>query len=227
LIHRLSGLAARLAGGLWAATLSLLAATWRVRCSRLEEIDGRLARGEPFILGFWHGEYFPLFPLLAGRRAVIFASRSFRGAVIAEVCRRFGYRCVTIAERGAEAHAALRTSLAGASACGIAVDGPRGPYHRVKRGVPRLAAALGWPIVPAAVAVRGSLVLRRWDRRVVPLPGAVVALAAGEPLRVPPALTAGEEEQWAARLRDRLEALAPSAAALAAGPCALRPQASG
>ena len=206
---------ARLAGALAAAALRLLAATWRVRISRLEEIDGRLARGEPFILGFWHGEYFPLLPLLAGRRAVIFASRSFRGRVIAEVCRRLGNQCVTIAERGPEAHAAMRGALAGAAACGIAVDGPLGPYHQVKRGVPRLAAALGWPMVPAAVAVRGKLVLRRWDHRIVPLPGATVAVAVGEPLRLPPALTYAEEERWSARLGDRLEALAPSAAALA------------
>jgi lysophospholipid acyltransferase (LPLAT)-like uncharacterized protein len=59
----------------------------------------------------------------------------------------------------------------------IAVDGPRGPARRVRPGALWLARLSGCPIVPAATAARPAVLVPRWDRHVVPLPGARVAFA--------------------------------------------------
>ena len=67
----------------------------------------------------------------------------------------------------------------------IAVDGPHGPPLRVRPGALWLARLTGRPVIPTGVAAWPSLRWPKWDRHVVPLPGARCALVAGEPLWVP------------------------------------------
>lgn len=202
---------ARLLGWLLATALRLQALTWRKRTAGLERIDALLAARRGFIAVFWHGKYLPLFALLRGRvpGARIFTSRSFRGAVIAEVSRRFGYRAVAIPARGGTASLALmREALAGAPAGAIAVDGPLGPYHAVKRGAIELASELGLALLPVAVAARRKrIATARWDRMEFPRLFSRVHLAAGEPIAVPPGLDEAGVERWSARVHDALEAL--------------------
>ena len=66
----------------------------------------------------------------------------------------------------------------------IAVDGPHGPAGRVRPGAVWLARLTGCPIVPAAFAARPAIRAPRWDRQVVPLPGARIAAVFGSPILV-------------------------------------------
>ena len=175
----------------------------------LQPLNEMLADGRPVLVAFWHGKYVPLFSLLRGRPAGVFTSCSFRGEVEGEICRRFGYRCVQVPDQGWEHPLnVMRRALAAESAWGLAVDGPRGPYHRVKRGVFKLASELGYAIVPASVVSRQKRVLaHRWDRMELPRFFADVYLMLGEPLEVPSGLAPDELRVWASRLRERLEDL--------------------
>jgi len=206
-----SSLRARLLGWLWATALRLQALTWRKRLTGLEHIDAMLAARRGFIAVFWHGKYVPLFALLRGRApgARIFTSRSFRGAVIGEVSRRFGFRAVEIPDRGGDVSLALmREALAGAPAGAVAVDGPLGPYHSVKRGAIELASELGFALLPISVAARRKRVAAaRWDRMEFPRPFSAVHLEAGEPIAVPPGLDEAGVEDWSRRVRDALDAI--------------------
>lgn len=203
---RRRGVRARLVALAIAAGLRLSFVTWRKRTLGLDRLDRMLAAHEPLIAAFWHGRIAALFPWLAGRQAVIFTSVSRRGDVIAEACQRFGYECVQIPDHGrTHSLAIMKETLARQPVCGVAVDGPLGPYHSVKHGAVELASELGFRIVPISVdADRKWVAKRRWDRHEIPLPFARVVLVAGEPLTVPPRLDADGVVRWSERLRAAL-----------------------
>jgi lysophospholipid acyltransferase (LPLAT)-like uncharacterized protein len=180
--------AAALLAALGAALLRLLGATWRVDRAGLARLDALAATGKPVVVAFWHEKYLPLFILTEGRRGLVLTSRSFRGEVIAAICRRFGH-CAQFAATGeADATLALLANrlAAGPGLVGLAVDGPLGPRRRARDGAPRLAARLGAPLLPIGFDARPSLRLRRrWDRMELPLPFARITLRTGEPLPPP------------------------------------------
>lgn len=90
----------------------------------------------------------------------------------------------------------------------LAMDGPLGPYHEVKPGTVRLASQLQFLIVPVSVVSDPKCVLAgRWDQRELPHPLATVALAVGEPIRIPMGLDQKGLLEWSTFIRTRLEAV--------------------
>jgi lysophospholipid acyltransferase (LPLAT)-like uncharacterized protein len=80
-------------------------------------------------------------------------------------------------------------ALAEARAGAVAVDGPLGPFHRVKSGVIRIASALGFELLPGSVDSRRKMVCyKRWDRMEIPMLFTRVCLVIGEPIQVPSGL---------------------------------------
>ena len=205
--HMRESLWASLAGSVWALLLWLNGLTWRKRCIGMEELDSGVARGERALLCFWHGKYLPLLFLLRARRGGVFTSLSFRGGVIASLCRRFGYDCVKIpeVERGRTSEA-LREAMERYRLCGIAIDGPLGPYHVVKRRPIRLAASFGFVVLPVSVASGCKLILRsRWDRMEVPYPFARVCLVLGKAIRLTAPLRSREAAAMTREIRKALD----------------------
>ena len=205
--HSRAGLRARIVGCFYALLLRARGATWRKQTAGLERIDRRLASGERILFAFWHGKYVPLVVLLRGRRACVVTSRSFRGDVIAEICRWFGYESMQIPDHGGEHSLDLmRQALGDRQAAAIAVDGPLGPYHVVKRGAVQLASELGFALVPVSAAARAKRILAdRWDRMEIPGLFSRVSVAIGDPIYVPSRLTAEEVQRFAQELHDALE----------------------
>jgi lysophospholipid acyltransferase (LPLAT)-like uncharacterized protein len=212
-------LRARALGWCGATLLHLQRATWRARVEGLAEVDGVLAGGEPVLLVFWHGKYLPLFPLLEGRRACVFTTRSFRGQVISEIGRHFGFEGVQLSDVGeARSFVQMRRALASRRAGAIAIDGPLGPYHVVKPGVIELASRSGCVLMPASSASRRTWVQRRrWDRMERPLPFTRVALVMGPALHVPRDLSQREVAGWQAHVHGALEAAERTAREIVGG----------
>ncbi len=73
----------------------------------------------------------------------------------------------------------MKAALGGGQDVLIAVDGPSGPRHRVAPGAIWLARASGAEMRPVGAATSISLRLPRWDRLIVPLPGARTVVAIG------------------------------------------------
>jgi len=196
-------------GWLWAALLRLQALTWRKRVVGLERFAALRAAGHRVVVLFWHGKYVPLFALVRVPGACIFTSRSFRGDVISEICRRFGLHAVEIPDHGGdESLDLMRSGLADAEVAAIAVDGPMGPYHSVKRGAIELASELGCVLLPISLASRSKrIATTRWDRREVPRLFTTVHVEAGEAIMVPQDLDEEGIKAWSERVRDALEAL--------------------
>ena len=209
----------RLLAAFWAAAFRLQLATWRLHSDGLDDLDRRLAGGQGAFIVFWHGKYLPLFAILRGRKACVFTSLSDRGDVIADLCRRFGYRAIQIPDRGREKSLdIMRRALSAERLAATAVDGPLGPFHVVKRGAIQLASELGWSLVPISVAARSRwLAEKRWDRMELPLPFTRIHLVVGEPMAVPAGISAEDLEAWKSRIREALERLDKRAEASAAG----------
>ena len=160
------------------------------------------------MLAFWHGEQLAMIPAHAGRSVVAMVSLSDDGALLAAVLERLGYDIVRGSSSRGGAGALRRCARAmreGSRSCGLAVDGPRGPFHAVHPGAVALAALTGCPVV-YAVVVRASRawVVGSWDRFQIPLPFSEVAIRYGA-MRVAWGADVGAA---AAALRARMEALA-------------------
>lgn len=193
---------------LFSGILRLLWMSWRRRVEGMERMEDLLAAGRRPLVVFMHGKYPAIFPFFQGKKAVIFVSRSRRGAVLAAICRRFGYRAVLLPEHArGSAFALMRQAVSASPACATAVDGPLGPRHVVKPGIVLLAAEFGLVLLPVSVAARRRLVLKsRWDFLEIPCPFTKVVLRIGDGLEIPRGLKKEEIGPWVSTLKEALEA---------------------
>lgn len=66
----------------------------------------------------------------------------------------------------------------------VACDGPAGPARQMKPGAIWLARMAGYPLVPVGCAASPSIRVPRWDRLLVPLPGARTVAVIDQPFRI-------------------------------------------
>lgn len=208
-LRRCHSLAARSIARLFSWVLRLQKAAWHVEIEGIEAVDTALADGARVLVVFWHGKYIPLFALLSGRPACVFTSVSFRGDVIAEICRHFGFEAVQIPDEGGDRSFRLMRQVMSRRTCGaIAVDGPRGPLHTVHRGAIRLASDLGFRIFPVSVAAtRKRIRAKRWDRMEIPAVISRLYAVVGDPITIPANLTEDQLAEYKTRIADALQAL--------------------
>jgi lysophospholipid acyltransferase (LPLAT)-like uncharacterized protein len=208
---------AQMLGWAFAYTLRVMHSTWRTDVDALARLDELHAEQRPHIITFWHRKYVALFPLLRGRHACAVTTSATHGHIVACMCRHFGNHAVQISDqgRGAQSFRAIGHALARDNEGSIAVDGPHGPDHTVKRGAVQAASDFGHLLVPISVAARRKHVLvHRWDHLEIPTFFTRVSLAVGDPIRVPPNLRSAEIMRWRTRLHDALEAVDREAEAM-------------
>ena len=173
----------RIVAGALVAVLWAWSATLRKDTAQLDKLDRYNAEGHQVLAIFWHGKYLPLFPLAKGKHAVVITVDSFRGRVIGAISEWFGYRPVLLP---GDAHARgfpalVQQAREQASLMALALDGPTGPYHRIRSGALRLSVLHGVVLAPIGVASSRKVVLKsRWDRHEMPLPLSRVAIAVGD-----------------------------------------------
>lgn len=174
------------AGVLVAAAVRFLGATVRLQHHGRSPV-GRAAGGGGLIVAFWH-RHLAMIPWCRhGERVAGLISQHRDGDLAAVAADRLGLDSV----RGSSTRgglAALRGLLRKAREgydLAITPDGPKGPPGVAKPGTALLAAATGWPIVPVGIAASPCRRLRSWDRMILPLPGARVAMVYGELLPAP------------------------------------------
>jgi lysophospholipid acyltransferase (LPLAT)-like uncharacterized protein len=122
----------------------------------------------------FHCRYFP-------RSAIAFVPPGLAGAAMRGWLEELGIEPVALApdaRRGLGLRQ-MRSALAAGKDALIAVDGPEGPRHRVAPGAFWLARASGAEMRPVGCAASPCVRLPRWDRLLVPLPGARAALVVG------------------------------------------------
>ncbi|HXY62528.1 MAG TPA: DUF374 domain-containing protein, partial [Nitrospirota bacterium] len=98
----------------------------------------------------------------------------------------------------------------------FAVDGPRGPLHKVKQGSVFIAGRLQVPIIPVATSAKRCWTIKKaWDKFFVPVPFTKGVVLYGEPLTVN-GTTKKEIESKRRELESVLSSLTQQAAAMAA-----------
>jgi lysophospholipid acyltransferase (LPLAT)-like uncharacterized protein len=183
---------------------SLLRLTWRIRIVEPPDFKSALASGRPLVFAHWHGDELGLIYLLGHYRAAAMVSTSKDGEIMDFVARLFGART----SRGSSTRGGvgalkgiLRLAKDGYRPT-IAVDGPKGPLHKVKPGVFEISKIIGGEIFPVgAVASRKHVFERAWNKTFLPLPFSKVVVVWGS--AIPKVDRAGDAHDPA--LAQRLE----------------------
>ncbi|MFA5073033.1 MAG: DUF374 domain-containing protein [Nitrospirota bacterium] len=139
------------------------------------------------IYAFWHGTMVLMCQAAQGSGILIPVSESRDGEIMARLLKNFGFAIVrgSSNRKGHKALRALISSMRKGKKVAIAVDGPRGPRHKVKIGTMFLAGVSKAPIIPVEMAAKRSWVLQRtWDKLIFPVPFTTVVVVFGEPVCV-------------------------------------------
>ena len=174
----------------------LIRAWWRlcrvVRIEGLEHLEAALARAPSLVPCYWHQHQLYCGKLLIEQRARGLTpgwliSPSVDGELGVMMVRRFGGAVI----RGSSTHTGARALRDYYQALVrdnvspvITPDGPRGPRFKFKPGALLLAQMSGRPILPMSYAASHAWRIK-WDRFVIPVPFARIAIAIGPPCYVP------------------------------------------
>jgi lysophospholipid acyltransferase (LPLAT)-like uncharacterized protein len=183
-----------------------------VRVEGEAHLDAALARAPSLVPCYWHQHQ-----LYCGKYLVEQRSRgltvgwlispSVDGELGAMMVRRFGGAVI----RGSSTHTGARALRDYYQALVkenispvITPDGPRGPRFSFKPGALLLAQMSGRPILPMAYAASHAWLIK-WDRFVIPVPFARIAIAIGPPCYVPRVSDAGTLERLQGQMEEELK----------------------
>jgi lysophospholipid acyltransferase (LPLAT)-like uncharacterized protein len=144
-----------------------------------------LAEGKSVVFAHWHGDELAVISLLRHYKTGVITSTSKDGELMNTVVYLFGGRT----SRGSSTRGGvsalkgiLRLAREGWNPS-VAVDGPKGPYHKVKPGVFEISKITGAPIFPLGISCDRQFVFKKaWNKAFLPLPFARVFCVWGEPL---------------------------------------------
>ncbi|MCC6278225.1 MAG: lysophospholipid acyltransferase family protein [Oligoflexia bacterium] len=168
-----------------AALYWLWSRTWRFRVIEDPEFTALKKRG-PVTFAHWHGDEMVVLRLGPVYKCAAMTSTSDDGELMTRVLKFFGFGV----SRGSSTRGGVRAAVGlvhlvkeqGFSAT-MAVDGPKGPRHKVKPGVIAIAQHTGTAIVPTGVARSSALVFEKsWNKTFLPWPFSRVIVYFGRPL---------------------------------------------
>jgi lipopolysaccharide heptosyltransferase II len=138
------------------------------------------------IYSFWHGNTLPMMIMNKKKKIVVMISLSKDGDFLSKVIQKFGYIVVrgSSSKNGVSAIIESVKYIEKKYSLALAVDGPKGPYHKVKHGVIYLAKKTGIPIIPIICSSRKKIVLKSWDKFVIPFPFSKIVQIYGEPIYI-------------------------------------------
>jgi lysophospholipid acyltransferase (LPLAT)-like uncharacterized protein len=149
------------------------------------------------IFAVYHGRMVGLLGLKPRKKLTILISNSRDGEIIARACLGLGFSIA----RGSPAEGAVRgtrqmvTASQSRQRLAFIIDGPRGPIYSVKKGIIRLAAITGLPIVPFICQARTYYSMKTWDKFMAPWWGTPIVYLFGDPLHVPKNPSQDQEAQ--------------------------------
>ncbi|TLY78815.1 MAG: DUF374 domain-containing protein [Gammaproteobacteria bacterium] len=198
--------------------IAIIKAWWRtcrvVRVEGLQHLDEALAKAPSLVPCYWHQHQLYCGKFLVEQRSRGLTvgwliSPSVDGELGAMMVRRFGAAVI----RGSSTHTGARALRDYYQALVkdnvspvITPDGPRGPRFKFKPGALLLAQMSGRPILPMAYAASRAWLIK-WDKFVIPVPFARVALAIGPPRYVPRVTDPAALEALQAQMEQELKRL--------------------
>lgn len=188
----------------------LLCKTMHFQEYHRDRVDAIWHTGQPVVFALWHDELFSVLHVKRDLRLITVVSQSRDGEYLARVLQKLGFETARgSSSRGGSSallHAARR--MQEENLCGCAtVDGPRGPRHKAKPGVIFLSQHAHAPLIPVRIFCSRAKYFNSWDRFQVPLPGAQIRVAFGEPYLIEAELDKEGMQEQCRLLEDRLNAL--------------------
>ena len=147
------------------------------------------AHDEKFIIVFWHGDSYCLYPYLSGQGLYVITTNNGRGDYINLICNHFGYKTIRVPDEseGGNFLFKIRREINGPSCANLTItlDGPLGPYHMPKR-FPFITAVLTKrKVLPLTINCKRKIQLNgRWDKFIIPLPFNRIELHVYDPVEV-------------------------------------------
>ena len=173
-------------GGLF--LVRLLSATFRVKILDPENEREILDKRGQLIYASWHQRFFPGITFFSTRKPIaIIISQSRDGEMAARAVDILGWHPVrgSSTRGGKEALEKIKSLAQASYKVGHIVDGPQGPFGKVKPGLIRIAQFADLPILPTITSAEHRWVFNSWDRFMVPKPFSRVIIRFGQAIEVP------------------------------------------
>ncbi len=141
------------------------------------------------LYAFWHEHQFAIYGIPNKSNLNVLISNSRDGEVITRAVEKMGFKVV----RGSSGRKGCITStmqlisrIKNGESGAIMVDGPRGPYHKVKNGIVTIAKETGAPIIPAYwySGEKTFFKLPSWDKMSTPIFNCHIINLYGDPIYV-------------------------------------------
>jgi lysophospholipid acyltransferase (LPLAT)-like uncharacterized protein len=158
--------------------------TWRIHCEEPLTLQEARARGEPLVFAHWHGGELCIVPLVTEYKIATMTSTSKDGQLIDFTIRRLGGATSrgSSTRGGIGALKGLVRLLSQGYNASMAVDGPKGPLHKVKPGVFELSRLGNAKIVPVGTACSSPITFQKsWNKAQLPKPFSKVVVYFAEP----------------------------------------------
>jgi lysophospholipid acyltransferase (LPLAT)-like uncharacterized protein len=161
--------------------------TWRLVCIESEGLKKAIANGEPIVFAHWHGDELKILPLIKPYKVAAMTSTSKDGQLVDFAVRRLGGATSrgSSTRGGIGALKGMIRLMGEGYRASMAVDGPKGPLHKVKPGVLELSRLAKAQIVPLGAATDRKMTFHKsWNKAELPKPFAKIVVWFGEPLPV-------------------------------------------
>ena len=153
--------------------------TWRTTLIEPQEMLNSLAEKKPIILAHWHGDEIAVIWTIRRYRVAAITSTSSDGEMMNTVIRLLGAKTArgSSTRGGVGALKGLIRLVKQGYTGSFAVDGPKGPYHKVKPGIFELSKLLGAPIYYSGTSCdRAWRFPKAWNKAFFPKPFAKLYL---------------------------------------------------
>jgi lysophospholipid acyltransferase (LPLAT)-like uncharacterized protein len=190
----------------------------------LADLQARADPDLPVILAMWHGQHF-LVPFVRrpSDRGKVLISHHRDGEINALVAESLGLEVIRGSgdpggrfdrKGGVGAFFKMLDALEHGYSVALTADIPK-IARRASAGLVKLASLSGRPIYPVAIATSRRIELDNWDRTAINLPFGRLAVALGEPVRVPAEVDQAAAERARRAIESELDQATARAYALA------------
>lgn len=160
---------------------------------------------EKFIILFWHGDSFSIYPILKGEKLDIITTRDRRGDYITSLCNSYGYKTIRLPDESRKGKFLFKIKKQineiDNSNLAIALDGPLGPYHVPKDFPFVLTRFSRRRIIPINLHIKKKITVNsRWDKFKIPLPFNEIEFILNEPINI----TKKDMEEKFSTLKDNI-----------------------
>lgn len=144
---------------------------------------GKMPKGRAIFV-FWHSDSFALLYIYRFRGIIGLTSTHRDGEYMTRISIGLGYKIVRGSSRSNGARGLLSLLKIKEGSFALTPDGPRGPRHLVKMGIPKLAELSRLPIVPVGVYLSDKIRFNSWDKYLLPLPLSKCIVYMGEAIPI-------------------------------------------